>query len=86
MEDTRGIDLKADNFKTQLTLVINKSNLPPSLVLYILKDIYYEVNDLYKQSVSKQYQDFCETEKEEQTAAQENDELAAADSDNIDDK
>lgn len=86
-EDIRGIDLKADNFQTQLVLLINNSNLPPSLIMYILKDIYNEVSNLYTQSVSQQYQNFCEIDKKErEAAAQENNESAAADSDNIDDK
>lgn len=79
-KDIRGIDLKADNFKTQLISLINDSNLPSSLVMYILKDMLNEVSVLYTQSAANQYEEFCKA------AAQENDEPAAADSDNIDDK
>ena len=86
-KDIRGIDLKADNFKTQLINIINNSNLPPSLIMYILKDIYEEVVSLYNKSVSQQYEEMCEiAKKEKEAAVQENDESAAADSDNIDDK
>lgn len=85
-KDIRGIDLKADNFKTQLINIINNSNLPPSLIMYILKDTYEEVVDLYNKTVSQQYNQMCEMVKEKEAAVQENDESAAADSDNIDDK
>ena len=42
-KDLRGLDLRADNFKTQLNLLINDSNLIPSLILYILKDTTKEI-------------------------------------------
>ena len=64
--DLRGFDLKVDNFQTQLTGLINESNLPVSVVLYILKDCYIQVSELYDNTVKQQYQDFCkEVEKEE---------------------
>lgn len=86
-KDIRGIDLKADNFKTQLISIVNNSNLPPSLIMYILKDIYEEVVGLYNKSVSQQYEEMCEmAKKEKEAAAQEDNESAVADSDNIDDK
>lgn len=84
-QDIRGIDLKADNFKTQLISITNNSNLPPSLIMYILKDIYEEVVDLYNKTVSQQYNQMCEMVKEE-SVAEDQEEAAAADSDNIDDK
>ena len=34
--DTRGLDLRAEHFKTRLNLLINDSNLVPSMILYIL--------------------------------------------------
>lgn len=66
-KDLRGFDLKVDNFQTQLTGLINECNLPVSVVLYILKDCYIQVNELYDNTVRQQYQDFCaEAEKEEE--------------------
>ena len=65
-KDLRGLDLRADNFKTQLNLLINDSNLIPSLILYILKDTTKEIEQLYNQAVSYQYQQFCEAAKAEE--------------------
>lgn len=66
-KDLRGFDLRADNFKTQLNNLINESNLIPSMVLYILKDTTREIEQLYNQAVSYQYQQFCEAAKEEES-------------------
>lgn len=65
-KDLRGFDLRADNFKTQLNNLINESNLIPSIVLYILKDTTREIEQLYNQAVSYQYQQFCEAAKAEE--------------------
>lgn len=65
-KDLRGIDLRADHFKTQLNSLINNSNLVPSLILYILKDTTREIEQLYNQAVSYQYQQFCDTAKAEE--------------------
>lgn len=65
-KDLRGFDLRADNFKTQLNNLINESNLTPSIVLYILKDTTREIEQLYNQAVSYQYQQFCEAAKAEE--------------------
>ena len=65
-KDLRGIDLRADHFKTQLNSLINNSNLVPSLILYILKDTTREIEQLYNQAVSYQYQQFCEAAKAEE--------------------
>ena len=65
-KDLRGIDLRADHFKTQLNSLINNSNLVPSLILYILKDTTKEIEQLYNQAVSYQYQQFCEVAKAEE--------------------
>lgn len=59
-KDLRGLDLRAEHFRTRLNLLINESNLIPSLVLYILKDVVREVENLYNQSVDIQYKRFCE--------------------------
>lgn len=65
-KDLRGIDLRADHFKTQLNNLINNSNLVPSLILYILKDTTREIEQLYNQVVSYQYQQFCDAAKAEE--------------------
>ena len=59
-KDTRGYDLRVDNFRTQLESLINNSGLYPSTVLYLLKDITNEVNSIYNQAVNIQYKNFCE--------------------------
>lgn len=59
-KDLRGLDLRAEHFRTRLNLLINESNLTPSLALYILKDVVREVENLYNQSVDIQYKRFCE--------------------------
>lgn len=71
--DIRGIDLKADNFKNQLIQIISGSNLPSSLIMYILKDMLNEVSILYTQSAAKQYEDFCiAAQQEQENAIEEN--------------
>ena len=65
-KDLRGLDLRADHFKIQLNNLINDSNLIPSLILYILKDTTKEIEQLYNQAVSYQYQQFCEAAKAEE--------------------
>lgn len=73
-KDLRGLDLRADNFKTQLNLLINESNLVPSMVLYILKDCVREIELLYNQAVSYQYEEFCKivNKEEEENKQKEN--------------
>lgn len=64
--DTRGLDLRAEHFKTRLNLLINDSNLVPSMILYILKDTTREIQDLYNKAVEYQYNKFCEEAKEQE--------------------
>lgn len=66
-----------EKFRQQIVDIFNTSKLPLDAKFYVFKDIFYEVNELYKNILKQQ---------EEQDAAQENNESAAADSDNIDDK
>lgn len=71
-KEIRGLDLRADNFRTQLMVVINESNLPISLIMYIMKDMLNEITDLYIQTAAKQYEEFCiaaQKEQEEQDNA-----------------
>lgn len=75
-EDIRGFDLKVEHFNTQLINLINSSNLPVSVIYYILKDTTDELNRLYKQTAEEQYQEFCEaakqiSEEEKQSSSEE---------------
>lgn len=64
-KDTRGTDLKIENFRTQLTQIINSANLPAGVIYYIIKDILTEVNELHVNQINIQYQQFCEEAQEE---------------------
>lgn len=64
-KDTRGTDLKIENFRTQLTQIINFANLPAGVIYYIIKDILTEVNELHVNQINIQYQQFCEEAQEE---------------------
>lgn len=72
--DTRGLDLRAEHFKTRLNLLINDSNLVPSMILYILKDTTREIQDLYNKAVEYQYNKFCEEAEQQETAQEEKEE------------
>lgn len=82
-KDLRGLDLRADNFKTQLNNLINESNLIPSMVLYILKDTTKEIEQLYNQAVSYQYQQFCEAAKAEEKINKNSEDEAKENEDNF---
>lgn len=82
-KDLRGLDLRADNFKTQLNLLINDSNLIPSLILYILKDTTKEIEQLYNQAVSYQYQQFCDAAKAEENLNKNSEDEAKENEDNF---
>lgn len=69
-QDTRGFDLKADNFQTQLSSIINESNLPISIIYYILKDCCNQAQILFTQEANKQYQQFCREAEEERITLQ----------------
>ena len=72
-QDTRGFDLKVDNFQTQLSSVINESNLPISTIYYILKDYCAQAQILFNQQSAQQYKIFCDEankEREEQLKKQ----------------
>lgn len=66
-EDTRGMTLRAEHFRLQLTNLINYSKIDISTMKYILKDILNEVDILYEKMVSEQYQEFCEAAKLEES-------------------
>lgn len=82
-KDLRGLDLRADHFKTQLNNLINESNLIPSLVLYILKDTTREIEELYEQAVSYQYRHFCEAAKAEENLNKNSEDEAKENEDNF---
>ena len=82
-KDLRGLDLRADHFKTQLNNLINESNLTPSIVLYILKDTTREIEQLYNQAVSYQYQQFCEAVNAEENLNKNSEDEAKENEDNF---
>lgn len=57
-------NLKIDVFRQQLLQIISNSNLPVSVIVYIIKDIYNEINDLYKQAVMNEYEESIAAQKE----------------------
>lgn len=59
-------NLKIDVFRQQLLQIISNSNLPVSVVVYIIKDIYNEINDLYKQAVMNEYEESVAAQKEQE--------------------
>ena len=61
-KDSRGYNLKADNFRQNVCNIINSSGLMISDVYYILKDIVQEVTGLYDQQVELEYKQFCDEE------------------------
>lgn len=67
----KGFNLRIDVFKQQLLQVISDSNLPVSIVAYILKDIHNEINELYKQAVMNEYEEIAaaKQEQEEQSSS-----------------
>lgn len=78
-KDTRGFDLKTEHFKTQLINIINGANLPPAMIFYILKDTLAEVKDLYDNTVSQQYQLFCEEATKENKQKEEEEKDSSSD-------
>lgn len=78
-KDIRGFDLRVDNFRTQLSNIINNANLPSSIIFFVLKDVLSEVNNLYIMSAQQQYQKFCE-----EAQAQQEEENSSSDNDQID--
>lgn len=73
-KEIRGINLQIDNFKTEMVNFINESNLPIAVVYYVLKDVLLEVERVYNQAASAEYQDFCEQaikEKQEKNKSEE---------------
>ena len=64
-KDTRGYDLRAENFRMQLNNLISNSNLYPSTIYYMLKDTLLQIENLYNQAVDLQYKKFCNENKEQ---------------------
>lgn len=80
--DNRGFDLRVDNFKTQLINMLNESNLPISTIMYIIKDVFYDVSAEYNRIVNQQYKDFCEeAKKESEQKAKEEEENSSSSND-----
>lgn len=59
-------NLKIDVFRQQLLQIISNSNLPVSVIVYIIKDIYNEINDLYRQAVMNEYEESIAAQKEQE--------------------
>lgn len=47
-------DYTVEELRKQIVIAINEADLPISTVLYLIKDIYVEVQDLYNYNVKKQ--------------------------------
>ena len=70
-KDTRGYDLRAENFRMQLNNLISNSNLYPSTIYYMLKDTLLQIENLYNQAVDLQYKKFCDENKEQEEETKE---------------
>lgn len=55
-----------ENFKRQLISVINEADLPFEAKVYVLKDVYRELMDLYEQLLIQQHQEELTTKEVEQ--------------------
>lgn len=50
----KGFDYKVEALRQEIVTAINNADLPVSTTLYLIKDIYVEVQDLYNYNVKKQ--------------------------------
>lgn len=69
---SKGINLSIRDLKKDLANCINKSNLPPTVVGYILNDLLIEVNNISNNAINQEYKDYKEEldKKEKQDIAQ----------------
>lgn len=63
----QGFDLKVESFQARMAALINNSDLPMSIIVYVLKDYYNQTYVLYQKSVEKQYTEFCNEANKEET-------------------
>lgn len=59
--------LMVQETKQELVNIINKSNLHPSVIEMIVKDIYWEVNRLNIETTKKEKEQFVKESAEKQT-------------------
>ena len=68
-KDFRGMDLRADNFKNQLLMLVNNCNLDISTAYFIVKDMCNTLEKGFDKAAAEQYQEFCEISRKEAEAA-----------------
>lgn len=66
------INTAIDIFKNNLTNLIGNSQLPVGIMYYILKDITYEIQEVYNNSVEKERQKINEIVSKNETTTEEN--------------
>lgn len=47
MKEDKNINITAEQFKSNLSNVINNSELPPSFTYYIIKDVFHSYENSY---------------------------------------
>ena len=62
-----GINLKTLQVKTQIKNILEKSGLPLSLIYFMVHDIDNELKNLYDTACDREYSDFCNQQKKEET-------------------
>ena len=67
-EDLRGMDLRADNFKNQLLMLVNNCGLNISTAYYIVKDMCNTLEKGFEDAAETQYRDFCDKANAESAA------------------
>ena len=50
----KGFDYQVEALRREIVAAINKADLPVAMALYLIKDIYVEVQDLYNYNIKKQ--------------------------------
>lgn len=64
-KEINGFDYKVEALRQELVAAINNADLPVSTTLYLIKDIYVEVQDLYNYNVKKQAEELQKQANEE---------------------
>ena len=64
-KEINGFDYKVEVLRQELVAAINNADLPVSTTLYLIKDIYVEVQDLYNYNVKKQAEELQKQTNEE---------------------
>lgn len=50
----KGFDYQVEALRREIVTAINNADLPVAMALYLIKDIYVEVQDLYNYNIKKQ--------------------------------